>query len=72
MHVYPFHDPAKCQATFDKFMEFGNVSELVPEPYGDAVLPTIGKEGVGVGGEVDTPLLFGPTEEGITYNALFT
>ena len=53
-------------------MEFGNVSELVAESHGDAVLPTIDKAGVGVGGEVATPSLFGLAEEGITYNVLLT
>ena len=35
-------DPAKCAATFDKFMGLGNVPDLVAESYGYAVLPTIG------------------------------
>jgi len=48
--AYAAPDPAKCKATFDKFMELGNVHELVAESYGYAVLPTIGKAGVGIGG----------------------
>ena len=48
--AYAAPDPAKCKATLDKFMELGNVHELVAESYGYAVLPTIGKAGVGIGG----------------------
>ena len=51
-------DPAKCAATFDKFMELGNVPDLVAESYGYAVLPTIGKGGVGIGGAAGTGCVY--------------
>ncbi|MFC1795617.1 YSC84-related protein [Pseudomonadota bacterium] len=40
----------KCQDTMSKFKELGNVKELLAQSYGYAVLPTIGKGGVGIGG----------------------
>lgn len=40
----------KCQAAFAKFKGLGNVPQLLSQSYGYAVLPTIGKGGVGVGG----------------------
>ena len=40
----------KCQETMAKFKELGNVKELLAQSYGYAVLPTIGKGGMGVGG----------------------
>lgn len=41
---------ADCQSTLGKFKELGNVPELLGQSYGYAVLPTIGKGGVGIGG----------------------
>jgi len=41
---------SKCQEAMTTFRELGNVSELLAESYGYAVLPTIGKGGMGVGG----------------------
>lgn len=41
---------AACLETLAKFKELGNVSELLAEAYGFAVLPTIGKGGLGIGG----------------------
>ena len=41
---------SKCQETMTKFRELGNVSEMLAESYGYAVLPTIGKGGMGIGG----------------------
>ena len=41
---------SKCQEAMGKFRELGNVSELLAQSYGYAVLPTIGKGGMGVGG----------------------
>jgi lipid-binding SYLF domain-containing protein len=38
-----------CKETLAKFQELGNVSEMLAESYGYAVLPTIGKGGIGVG-----------------------
>jgi lipid-binding SYLF domain-containing protein len=39
-----------CQDTMGKFKELGNVSELLGQSYGYAVMPTIGKGGAGIGG----------------------
>lgn len=39
-----------CQETLKKFQELGNVPEMLAESYGYAVLPTIGKGGMGIGG----------------------
>lgn len=41
---------AECQNTLGKFKELGNVPELLGESYGYAVMPTIGKGGMGIGG----------------------
>lgn len=41
---------AKCNETVSKFKELGNVMQMSEEAYGFAVLPTIGKAGVGIGG----------------------
>lgn len=48
----------ECQAAMGKFKELGNVSELLAQSYGYAVLPTIGKAGVGVGGAGGTGCVF--------------
>src|SRR5210317_1717701 len=48
----------KCQAAFDKFKGLGNVPQLVAESYGYAVLPTIGKAGVGIGGAGGTGCVY--------------
>jgi len=48
----------ECQATMAKFKELGNVSELLGQSYGYAVLPTIGKGGMGVGGAGGTGCVF--------------
>jgi len=47
-----------CQETMGKFKELGNVSELLAQSYGYAVLPTIGKGGVGVGGAAGSGCVF--------------
>ena len=39
----------KCNATLDKFKQLGNVPKMMAESYGYAVLPTIGKGGIGIG-----------------------
>ncbi|MEE4219443.1 MAG: YSC84-related protein [Xanthomonadales bacterium] len=41
---------SKCQEAMKNFKALGNVSELLSQSYGYAVLPTIGKGGMGVGG----------------------
>ena len=48
----------KCQAAFEKFKGLGNVPQLLAESYGYAVLPTIGKGGIGVGGAGGTGCVF--------------
>ena len=47
-----------CQAAMAKFKELGNVSEMLGESYGYAVLPTIGKGGIGIGGAGGTGCVF--------------
>jgi lipid-binding SYLF domain-containing protein len=49
---------AECQETVAKFKELGNVSELLGQAYGYAVLPTIGKGGVGIGGAAGSGCVF--------------
>ena len=48
----------ECQATLNKFRDLGNVSEMLAESYGYAVLPTIGKGGIGIGGAGGTGCVF--------------
>jgi len=48
----------ECRATYDKFKDLGNVPELLKETYGFAVLPTIGKGGIGIGGAGGTGCVF--------------
>jgi lipid-binding SYLF domain-containing protein len=48
----------ECKATKDKFLEMGNVAEMMAESYGYAVLPTIGKGGIGIGGAGGTGCVF--------------
>lgn len=48
----------ECQATMTKFRELGNVQEMLAESYGYAILPTIGKAGMGVGGAGGTGCVF--------------
>ena len=48
----------KCRATFDKFKDLGNVPELLAQSYGYAVLPTIGKGGIGIGAAGGTGCVF--------------
>lgn len=49
---------AECKETLKKFKELGNVMDLVNEAYGLAVLPTIGKGGVGIGGAAGSGCVF--------------
>ena len=39
-----------CQEAMSDFRDLGNVPEMLAESYGYAVLPTIGKGGMGIGG----------------------
>jgi lipid-binding SYLF domain-containing protein len=41
---------SNCKEAMSKFRELGNVPEMLAESYGYAVLPTIGKGGMGIGG----------------------
>jgi lipid-binding SYLF domain-containing protein len=48
----------KCRETLNKFKVLGNVPELLAESYGYAILPTIGKGGIGIGGAGGTGCVF--------------
>lgn len=48
----------KCQDTLRKFKALGNVPEMLAESYGYAVLPTIGKGGIGIGAAGGTGCVF--------------
>ena len=48
----------ECKATFDKFKSLGDVPQMLAETYGYAVLPTIGKGGIGIGGAGGTGCVF--------------
>lgn len=48
----------KCKETVGKFNELGNVPEMMAESYGYAVLPTIGKGGIGIGAAGGTGCVF--------------
>lgn len=48
----------KCRETLQQFRNLGNVPELLAESYGYAVLPTIGKGGIGIGGAGGTGCVF--------------
>lgn len=48
----------ECQSALSKFRELGNVSEMLAESYGYAVLPTIGKGGIGIGAAGGTGCVF--------------
>jgi len=48
----------KCKETLGKFKALGNVPEMIAESYGYAVLPTIGKGGIGIGAAGGTGCVF--------------
>ena len=48
----------ECRASYGKFKDLGNVPDLLAETYGFAVLPTIGKGGIGIGGAGGTGCVF--------------
>ena len=48
----------KCNATLDKFKQLGNVPDMMAVSYGYAVLPTIGKGGIGIGAAGGTGCVF--------------
>jgi len=49
---------AECNAALGKFKELGNVPDMMGESYGYAVLPTIGKGGIGIGGAGGTGCVY--------------
>jgi len=61
--AYAAPDSEKCAATLAKFKELGNVSEMLAESYGYAVMPTIGKAGVGIGGAGGTGCVYAAGEQ---------
>lgn len=54
----PAADLSSCKEAMAKFRELGNVPEMLAESYGYAVLPTIGKGGIGIGGAGGTGCVF--------------
>jgi lipid-binding SYLF domain-containing protein len=48
----------ECNATLTKFKELGDVPKMMAESYGYAVLPTIGKGGIGIGGAAGSGCVF--------------
>lgn len=48
----------KCKETLEKFRNLGNVPDMMAESYGYAVLPTIGKGGIGIGAAGGTGCVF--------------
>jgi lipid-binding SYLF domain-containing protein len=48
----------ECRASYDKFKDLGDVPQMLAETYGFAVLPTIGKGGIGIGGAGGTGCVF--------------
>jgi lipid-binding SYLF domain-containing protein len=49
---------AECDAAVAKFRELGDVPQMMSEAYGWAVLPTIGKGGIGIGGAGGTGCVY--------------
>lgn len=47
-----------CKETVAKFRQLGDVPEMMAQSYGYAVLPTIGKGGIGIGGAGGTGCVF--------------
>ena len=48
----------QCLETLDRFRDLGNVPEMLAQSYGYAILPTIGKGGIGIGGAGGTGCVF--------------
>ena len=48
----------KCKETLEKFRVLGDVPEMLAESHGYAVLPTIGKGGIGIGAAGGTGCVF--------------
>lgn len=53
----------KCQSALEKFRKLGEVPEMMAESYGYAVLPTIGKGGIGIGAAGGTGCVFAGGKE---------
>ncbi|MDH3789482.1 MAG: YSC84-related protein [Xanthomonadales bacterium] len=49
---------AECKASADEMKGLGNVADMMAESYGYAILPTIGKGGIGIGGAGGTGCVF--------------
>ncbi len=47
-----------CSEAMADFKKLGNVSEMLSQSYGYAVLPTIGKAGIGIGGAAGSGCVF--------------
>ena len=56
--VHAAASPQDCQEAMAKFKQLGNVSEMLAQSHGYAVLPTIGKGGMGIGGAGGTGCVF--------------
>lgn len=56
--VHAAATPEECKAALDQFHDLGNVSEMLAESYGYAVMPTIGKGGIGIGGAGGTGCVY--------------
>jgi lipid-binding SYLF domain-containing protein len=52
----------ECNVALSKFKELGDVPQMIKESYGYAVLPTIGKGGIGIGGAGGSGCVY---EEGV-------
>lgn len=48
----------ECNVTVSKFKELGDVPDMMAQSYGYAVLPTIGKAGIGIGGAGGTGCVY--------------
>ena len=48
----------QCLETLDRFRDLGNVPEMLAQSFGYAILPTIGKGGIGIGGAGGTGCVF--------------
>jgi len=48
----------ECNTALAKFKELGNVPDMMAQSYGYAVLPTIGKAGIGIGGAAGTGCVY--------------
>ncbi|MFC1688571.1 YSC84-related protein [Pseudomonadota bacterium] len=48
----------KCRETLEKFRVLGDVPQMMAQSYGYAVLPTIGKGGIGIGAAGGTGCVF--------------